>query len=80
MKMEYVVCDSCGASIPQATGAVVLPYGGRSEMHLCEECFCNILGKKSEQIVSKIKGDTNLDSTVESIGNMSDGAERIKHE
>ena len=36
-EISYVICDSCGASVPEATGALVLPYGGRPKMHLCEK-------------------------------------------
>ena len=61
MEISYVICDSCGASVPEATGALVLPYGCRPKMHLCEKCFFEILGKRSDEVVRKVKGVENED-------------------
>lgn len=65
MEISYVICDSCGASVPEATGAIVIPYGYRPKMHLCEKCFFEILGKRSDEVVCKVKGIKNeeVDST-----------------
>lgn len=61
MEISYVICDSCGASVPEATGALVLPYGGRLKMHLCEKCFFECLGKHKDQVIVKVKGETGDD-------------------
>lgn len=55
MEISYVICDSCGASVPEATGALVLPYGGKPKMHLCEKCFSEVLEKRREEILKKVK-------------------------
>lgn len=48
MKCEYTICDRCAASIPEATGALVLRYGGHPQMHLCESCVEEVLEKRDE--------------------------------
>lgn len=56
MKIEYTICDRCGKSIPDATGAVLLIYGGRPQAHLCEACLAECLRPPSEKIVEHVKG------------------------
>ena len=56
MIVEYIVCDRCAASVPEATGAIVLPYNGRPRMHLCGKCFEEVF-VKPDATTMKLKGD-----------------------
>ena len=57
MKCEYIICDRCAASMPEATGALVLRYGGHPQMHLCEKCVEEVF-KKRDETVRKLKGES----------------------
>ena len=56
MTVEYTICDRCAASVPDATGAIVLPFNGLPRMHLCEKCVEELLAKP-ESTMMKLKGD-----------------------
>ena len=43
MKIEYTICDKCGKPVPEATGAIVIIYGGKPTAHLCEKCLDEVL-------------------------------------
>ena len=56
MTVEYTICDRCAASVPDATGAIVLPFNGLPRMHLCEKCVEELFAKP-ESTMMKLKGD-----------------------
>lgn len=43
--------------MPEATGALVLRYGGHPQMHLCEKCVEEVF-KKGDETVRKLKGES----------------------
>ena len=54
MTISYILCDRCGASVPEATGALVLRYGGYPQAHLCDKCCDEVF---PNNIIAKVKGD-----------------------
>lgn len=56
MTLQYIVCDRCAASVPEASGALVLRYGGYPQMNLCESCIKEVFDRKIELVV-KLKGN-----------------------
>lgn len=57
MKIEYIICDCCGASVAEETGAVVMRYTDESgpypAMHLCNDCCDKLLTspKKPQEVM-----------------------------
>ena len=55
MKIEYTLCDRCGKSIPEATGAILMIYGGAPQAHLCSKCLAEVIPPPMSDLMEKIR-------------------------
>ena len=75
MKLEYTLCDRCGKSIPEATGAILMIYGSAPQAHLCEKCLAEVIPPPTGDLLEKLMKSVEVGEAARTRGEQDQGGE-----